>query len=104
MSVEVLMVADNPGEVRLMREALRGSKRAINLHVALDGAEALDFLRQQKKHVRAPRPAPQDDTDLRPDQLHGPVGYRFGLRTQGQLLYQQAIAPGRTGPYRRHHQ
>jgi two-component system, chemotaxis family, response regulator Rcp1 len=57
MSVEVLMVEDNPGDVRLMREALRGSRRAVNLHVAVDGAEALDFLRQQNNHVHAPRPA-----------------------------------------------
>jgi chemotaxis family two-component system response regulator Rcp1 len=57
MSVEVLLVEDNPGDVRLMREALRGSERNINLHVAVDGVEALDFLGRRNYHVCAPRPS-----------------------------------------------
>jgi two-component system, chemotaxis family, response regulator Rcp1 len=43
--IEILLVEDNPGDVRLTREALREAKVANNLHVAEDGVEALEFLR-----------------------------------------------------------
>ena len=42
--VEVLLVEDSPGDVRLTREALREGKLRNNLHVARNGVEALDFL------------------------------------------------------------
>jgi CheY-like chemotaxis protein len=54
--VEVLLVEDNPGDVRLTREALREGKIRNNLHVARDGVEALAFLRRQGEHAGAPRP------------------------------------------------
>ena len=54
--VEILLVEDNPGDVRLTREALVDGKVWNNLHHAADGVEALDFLRQQGKHTSAPRP------------------------------------------------
>jgi CheY-like chemotaxis protein len=54
--VEVLLVEDNPGDVRLTREALREGKIRNNLHVARDGVEALAFLRRQGGHAGAPRP------------------------------------------------
>jgi two-component system, chemotaxis family, response regulator Rcp1 len=57
MSLEVLLVEDNPGDVRLMQEALRGSSSDVNLHVACDGPEALAFLRRQGSHAGAPRPS-----------------------------------------------
>ena len=44
-AIEVLLVEDNPGDVRLTREAFRDGKVHINLHVAPDGAEAMVFLR-----------------------------------------------------------
>jgi len=50
--VEVLLVEDNPGDVRLTREALRDAKVRNTLHVASDGVEAMAFLRR----AEAPRP------------------------------------------------
>ena len=44
--IEILLVEDNPGDVRLTLEALRDSKVRNNLHVARDGVEALEFLRR----------------------------------------------------------
>lgn len=53
---EVLLVEDNPGDVRLTREAFRDTSGAIRLHVVSDGVEALAFLRRKTPHVHAPRP------------------------------------------------
>ncbi|HEY1221647.1 MAG TPA: response regulator [Bryobacteraceae bacterium] len=47
---------DNPGDVRLTREAMRESKVIVNLSVASDGEEALAFLRKEGAHHGAPRP------------------------------------------------
>jgi len=55
-AVEILLVEDNPGDVRLTQEALRGAKIRNNLHVAKDGVEAMDFLLQQEQSAGAPRP------------------------------------------------
>ena len=54
--IEVLLVEDNPGDVRLTREALRDGKVQNNLSVVPDGVEALAFLRRQGKYAAAPRP------------------------------------------------
>jgi two-component system, chemotaxis family, response regulator Rcp1 len=54
--VEILLVEDNPGDVRLTKEALREGKVYNNLHWAKDGVEALEFLRREGKHAKAPRP------------------------------------------------
>jgi CheY-like chemotaxis protein len=54
--IEILLVEDNPGDVRLAIEALRESKVRNNLQVARDGIEALQFLRREEPHVDAPRP------------------------------------------------
>jgi CheY-like chemotaxis protein len=56
MPIEILLVEDSAGDVRLTREALRDAKVQNNLHVACDGIEATAFLQQQGKHVNAPRP------------------------------------------------
>jgi two-component system, chemotaxis family, response regulator Rcp1 len=56
MPIEVLLVEDSPGDVRLTREALREANTAIRLHVATDGVEAMAFLRRQGVHVQAVRP------------------------------------------------
>jgi chemotaxis family two-component system response regulator Rcp1 len=56
MPVEVLLVEDSPGDVRLMREAFRDANSEIQLHVAHDGLEAMAFLRQSGIHLDAPRP------------------------------------------------
>jgi chemotaxis family two-component system response regulator Rcp1 len=54
--VEVLLVEDSPGDVRLTREAFKDAKVHVNLHVASDGAEAMDFLNREGKHSAVPRP------------------------------------------------
>ena len=55
-AIEILMVEDNPGDVRLTREALKGGKVLNQLHVVEDGVAALDFLYQRAPHQNAPRP------------------------------------------------
>jgi CheY-like chemotaxis protein len=54
--IEILLVEDNPGDVRLTKEALKDAKVRNNLHVAMDGVEALAFLRKQGKYSAAVRP------------------------------------------------
>lgn len=54
--IEILLVEDNPGDVRLTIEALKEGKVVNNLSVATDGVEALDFLCRRGKHADAPRP------------------------------------------------
>ena len=55
-SIDILLVEDNPGDVRLTREALRDAKVLNNLHVARDGIEAMDFLHQEGQYAGAARP------------------------------------------------
>lgn len=54
--VEILMVEDNPADVRLTREAFKDAKVLNNMSVVGDGEEALSFLRRQGKYSGAPRP------------------------------------------------
>ena len=54
--VEILMVEDNPGDVRLTQEALKDVKFLINLDVTNDGVEAMAFLRRKGKYADKPRP------------------------------------------------
>jgi len=56
MAMEVLLVEDSPGDVRLTQEAFRGANMDIQLHVATDGVEAMEFLGHEGKHQGAPRP------------------------------------------------
>jgi chemotaxis family two-component system response regulator Rcp1 len=53
---EILLVEDNPGDVRLVREALRESKIVSQLHAVPDGKDALAFLRKQGHYANARRP------------------------------------------------
>jgi CheY-like chemotaxis protein len=55
-AIEVLLVEDSPGDVRLTREALKDAKVHISLHVAADGMEAMAFLNREGIHSLAPRP------------------------------------------------
>jgi len=55
-AIEVLLVEDSPGDVRLTREALKDAKVHISLHVATDGIEAMSYLERTGPHVNAPRP------------------------------------------------
>ena len=54
ITIEVLLVEDSPGDVRLTQEAFRDAN--IHLHVASDGVVAMAFLRREGAHVNAPRP------------------------------------------------
>jgi two-component system, chemotaxis family, response regulator Rcp1 len=54
--IEILLVEDNPGDVRLTVEGLKEGKVRNNLHVAKDGVEAMAFLHRQGEHARAVRP------------------------------------------------
>jgi len=56
MPIEVLLIEDGPGGVRLTQEAFRDANRAVSLHVAADGVEAMAFRLRQDVHARAPRP------------------------------------------------
>jgi two-component system, chemotaxis family, response regulator Rcp1 len=55
-AIEVLLVEDSPGDVRLTREAFEDAKVHINLHVASDGMEAMAFLKREGKNADVPRP------------------------------------------------
>lgn len=52
----ILLVEDNPGDVRLTREAFAESGINIELHDVPDGESALEFLHQRGRYVDAPRP------------------------------------------------
>jgi chemotaxis family two-component system response regulator Rcp1 len=54
--IEVLLVEDSPGDVRLTVEAFKTAKMHINLQVVHDGAEAMEYLKREGKHAGALRP------------------------------------------------
>jgi two-component system, chemotaxis family, response regulator Rcp1 len=54
--LEVLLVEDSTGDVRLTREALKDAKVHINLRVVRDGIDAMAFLMREGEYVTAPRP------------------------------------------------
>jgi len=54
--IEILLIEDNPGDVRLTQEAFRENRIANRLNVARDGLEAMAFLRREKEFGDAPRP------------------------------------------------
>ena len=54
--IEILLVEDNPGDVRLTKEGLKDGKINNNLHVVKDGVEALSFLHKKTGYTHAPRP------------------------------------------------
>jgi chemotaxis family two-component system response regulator Rcp1 len=56
MSMDILLVEDNEGDIRLMREVLGRINPTARLHVVTDGAEAIDFLRHRGRYLDVPRP------------------------------------------------
>lgn len=56
MPIEVLLVEDSAGDVRLTQEAFRGSGKPVRLHLAADGVEAMAFLRREGVYADVPRP------------------------------------------------
>ncbi len=54
--IQILLVEDSPGDIRLTQEAMKNGKVRNQLHVVQDGVEAMEFLRQVGKYADAPRP------------------------------------------------
>ncbi|MBX3003806.1 MAG: response regulator [Anaerolineales bacterium] len=54
--IDILLVEDNPGDVRLTQEAFKDGMLTNNLHVAMDGEQAMDFLHRRGQFADAPRP------------------------------------------------
>jgi len=54
--VRLLLVEDNPDDVRLTRETLKECKMLVDLYHAEDGVEAMEFLRKEGKYAASPRP------------------------------------------------
>jgi chemotaxis family two-component system response regulator Rcp1 len=55
-TIEVLLVEDSPGDIRLMQEVFRTVNQLIHLQVASDGMEAMAILRQWGEYANCPRP------------------------------------------------
>jgi CheY-like chemotaxis protein len=56
ISINVLLVEDSMGDVRLTQEAFRDANVAVHLHVASDWVEAMAFLNRQGIFAGSPRP------------------------------------------------
>jgi CheY-like chemotaxis protein len=56
LPIQILLVEDSPGDVRLTQEVLRDARIANDLHVVGDGEQAMAFLRQEGEFARRPRP------------------------------------------------
>jgi chemotaxis family two-component system response regulator Rcp1 len=56
MPIDILLVEDNEGDVRLLREVLLEANKNVRLHVVPDGREALAFLKYQGSYINVPRP------------------------------------------------
>lgn len=55
-SINILLIEDNPGDIRLIKEVLKEGKIQSNLSIVLDGEEALSFLKQTDQYIDAVRP------------------------------------------------
>ncbi len=55
-TIDILLVEDSPGDVRLTQEALKEGKVKNDLHVVSDGVEAMAFLRKKGKYKNASTP------------------------------------------------
>jgi chemotaxis family two-component system response regulator Rcp1 len=54
--IDILLVEDSPGDVRLTTEALKRGRVSNTLHVVGDGEQAVDFLKRRGAYAQAPRP------------------------------------------------
>ena len=55
--IRLLLVEDGPGDVRLLQEAFKDTTLDLQVHVAHDGIDAMEFLLRQGKHAASPRPS-----------------------------------------------
>ena len=56
MPIEILLVEDTHGDIRLTKEAFRDASSFVRIHVVSDGLQAMAFLRKQGEYARAPYP------------------------------------------------
>jgi len=54
--LDILLVEDSPGDIRLTQEAFREANKAINLYIVVDGVEAMEFLKHEGIYTDSPRP------------------------------------------------
>jgi len=54
--INILIVEDNPGDARLIKEVLNEGKILNDLHIVKDGVEAMEFLHKRGEYAKAPRP------------------------------------------------
>lgn len=54
--INILLVEDSPADIRLTQEALKENKFQVNLHVVMDGEEAMYFLKKQNQYAKKPTP------------------------------------------------
>ena len=54
--VDILLIEDNPADVRLTKEALKECKILVNLHVVFDGVQGIEFLQQKGQYANAVKP------------------------------------------------
>jgi two-component system, chemotaxis family, response regulator Rcp1 len=54
--MQVLLVEDSPGDIRLTQEVFHEANMSVRLHIAIDGIEAMSFLKRDGIHADAPRP------------------------------------------------
>lgn len=55
-TADILLVDDNPGDVRLVEETFKDGQFLNEIHIARDGQEALDFVNREGEYEDAPRP------------------------------------------------
>ena len=54
--IDILIVEDNPGDARLIKEVINGNKIQCQLHLVKDGVEAMNFLNRKEEFTDSPRP------------------------------------------------
>ena len=54
--INILLIEDNPGDVRLTQEAFKEGKVSTNLDIAMDGVEAIKFLRKEDSYANVATP------------------------------------------------
>jgi chemotaxis family two-component system response regulator Rcp1 len=54
--IDILVIEDNPGDARLIKEVLNENNGNYRLHIVEDGVEAINFLRKEGKFLNFPRP------------------------------------------------
>ena len=97
--VEVLLVEDNPGDVRLTMEALKEAKMHNRVSVVTDGIEAVEFLRKEGKYVAAlssdARLLLFEMTEL-PERPNGGVGVQLIALPENISLADVAVTDGKS--------